>query len=408
MGSGGYRKASPLDLFVTEEEAVDICSHIVFILRDHGLRELRTKARLAFLIDDWGAERFRRELERRADRPLRTAGKDARSDKHVDHVGVYRQKQPGLNYAGLAVPVGRITGEQIFAVAELAERYGTGLIRLTIQQNLIIPNVPDAQIGALTEEPLLQELRYDPSEIMRGLVSCTGMDYCHFALIETKHQAMKTARALEQKLGKTKPISICWSGCPAGCANQGAADIGLIGKNIKIDGQVEEAVDVYLGGSTGPDANPPIKILEDVPCRELLADVVHGLVQHGAFRAIRQQLRKIPQAVGANGAQILQSQSPPGPAMDAKDIADGAAKMYRVKGEEMAVFKNNGQLFGVQNVCPHEGGQLCNGWIDGGEVVCPLHGYKFDLKTGSCSTDPKLKVKVFKLVRQGDRFTVEG
>jgi nitrite reductase/ring-hydroxylating ferredoxin subunit len=74
----------------------------------------------------------------------------------------------------------------------------------------------------------------------------------------------------------------------------------------------------------------------------------------------------------------------------------------------MAVFKNNGQLFGVQNVCPHEGGQLCNGWIEGDEVVCPLHGYKFDLKTGSCSTDPKLKVKVFKLVRQGDRFTVEG
>jgi nitrite reductase/ring-hydroxylating ferredoxin subunit len=74
----------------------------------------------------------------------------------------------------------------------------------------------------------------------------------------------------------------------------------------------------------------------------------------------------------------------------------------------MAVFKNNGQLYGIQNICPHEGGQLCNGWIEGGEVVCPLHGYKFDLKTGACSTDPKLKVRVFKLVGQGDQFTLEG
>lgn len=74
----------------------------------------------------------------------------------------------------------------------------------------------------------------------------------------------------------------------------------------------------------------------------------------------------------------------------------------------MAVFKNNGKLYGIQNICPHEGGQLCNGWIESGEVVCPLHGYRFDLKTGACSTDPKLKVKVFRLVAQGEQVTVEG
>ena len=104
------------------------------------------------------------------------------------------------------MPGRRVTGEQLLEIADLAEKHGSGLIRLTIGQNVIIPNVPDALIGALTAEPLLKELRYDPSEIMRGLVSCTGMDYCHFALIETKQQALKTARALEQELGKTKPI----------------------------------------------------------------------------------------------------------------------------------------------------------------------------------------------------------
>jgi ferredoxin-nitrite reductase len=194
MGSGGYRIASPLNLFVAPGEAATICSHIVLIFRDHGARELRTTARLAFLIEDWGVERFRRELQRRADRPLLTAGKDQRTAKHTDHVGILRQKQEGLNYIGLAVPVGRITSEEMLQIAELAENYGNGQIRLTVGQNVIIPNVPDSRIGDLTAEPILKGLRYDPSEVMRGLVSCTGMDYCHFALIETKGWAQDRAR----------------------------------------------------------------------------------------------------------------------------------------------------------------------------------------------------------------------
>ncbi|HEX2387179.1 MAG TPA: ferredoxin--nitrite reductase, partial [Candidatus Binatia bacterium] len=200
MGSGGYRIASPLDVFVEPEAAAALLSHIVLIFRDHGARESRTKARLAFLVEDWGTKKFRRELERRADRPLHTAGEDARGPQRTDHVGIFRQKQRGLNYAGLATPVGRVHTAQLAELARVAEVYGSGEIRITIGQNLIVPNVPDAKIGKLTDEPLLKELRYDPSEIMRGLVSCTGIDYCHFALIETKSWALKTARALEAKL----------------------------------------------------------------------------------------------------------------------------------------------------------------------------------------------------------------
>ena len=404
MGSGGFRIASPLNLFVTAEEAAAVCSHIVLIFRDHGARELRTKARLAFLIENWGVEKFRGELERRVDRPLASAGKDQRTPKHTDHVGVFRQKQAGLNYVGLAVPVGRMTSEQMLQIAELAEIYGNGQIRLTVGQNIIIPNVPDSRIGEFTKEPLLQELRYDPSEVMRGLVSCTGMDYCHFALIETKGWALKTTRALETKLGKTQPLRMHWSGCPAGCGNHAVADIGLLGKNIKINGEVVEAVDVFAGGAAGCETNFPVKIMEDVPCEDL-PDVIAGLAKHGAFKAMRQQLRKIPQAEPG----IVKPVAEPARAMvRSQDIVEGSAKLLRAKGEEMAVFKSNGQLYGIQNICPHEGGQLCNGWIEGGEVVCPLHRYKFDLKTGACSTDPKLKVKVFKLVAQGDQFSLEG
>ncbi len=404
MGSGGYRIASPLNLFVTVEEAAAICSQIALIFRDHGARELRTKARLAFLIEAWGVERFRRELEHRADRPLASAGIDQRAPKHTDHVGVFRQKQAGLNYVGLAVPVGRMTSEQMLRVADLAENYGNGQIRLTVGQNLIIPNVPDRRIGELTSEPVLQELRYDPSEVMRGLVSCTGMDYCHFALIETKGWALKTARQLETKLGKTQPLRMHWSGCPAGCGNHTAADIGLLGKNIKLNGEIVEAVDVFAAGATGCEANLPVKLMEDVPC-ESLPDVIAGVVKYGAFKAMRQQLQKIPQV-------IPQSKLPtdPGaaaaPVIRAQEIAEGAAKLLRARGEEIAVFKFNGELYGIQNICPHEGGQLCKGTIDSGEVVCPLHRYKFDLKTGTCSTDPRLKAKIFQLVNQNDQYAL--
>jgi nitrite reductase/ring-hydroxylating ferredoxin subunit len=290
-------------------------------------------------------------------------------------------------------------------LARLSESYGSGDIRITVGQNLIIPNVPDDKIGDLTAEPLLQELRYDPSEVMRGLVSCTGMDYCHFALIETKEIALKTARCLEEKLGRTPPVRIHWSGCPAGCGNHAVADIGLVGKNIKLNGKVVEAVDLFVGGSAGSEANLPIKIMEDVPCAEI-PTVLEGLVRHGAFKSMRQQLRRIPPASAAVVCATVEK-APVGPTIRPQEIEEGSAKVVRINSSEVAVFKHRGQLCAIQNRCPHEGGHLSAGWIEGDEVVCPLHGYKFDLKTGACSTDPKLKAKIFRLAPQGGDFTVE-
>jgi ferredoxin-nitrite reductase len=350
-------------------------------------------------------EKFRKELVRRVDRPLASAGKDQRTAKHTDHVGVFRQRQPGLNYVGLAVPVGRMTSQQMIEIADIAENYGSGALRLTVGQNIIIANVPDGRIGALTEEPVLQKLRYDPSEVMRGLVSCTGMDYCHFALIDTKGWALKTARALEAKLGKTQPLSMHWSGCPASCGNHSVADIGLLGKNIKLNGEVVEAVDVFAAGAAGCEANFPVKIMEDVPCEDL-PEVVAGLVKFGAFNAMRQQLRKIPQPL-ATGKAVEAKAEPTKPLIRADEIKEGAAKLVRVTNEEIAVFKHQGKLCALQNICPHEGGQLSAGWIEEGAVVCPLHGYKFDLRSGACADDPRLKAKVFKLAPQGEGYSVK-
>jgi NAD(P)H-nitrite reductase large subunit len=269
MGSGGYRVASALDVFVPPEEAAELCRHVTLIFRDHGSRAARNKARLAFLIDAWGVARFRAELQRRIGRPLLTAGHDKRGVKTADHIGIGAQQQADLNYVGLAVPVGRISAEQLVDVARLAECYGTGDVRLTTGQNLIIPNVHDNALSRLRSEPLLSDFPVDPPGVVRGLVSCTGIDYCHFALIETKELALKMARHLEPRSPGGKELTMHWSGCPAGCGNHAAADIGLLGKNARVNGEIVDAVDVFVGGRSGPNARPGTKILEDVPCDEL-------------------------------------------------------------------------------------------------------------------------------------------
>jgi NAD(P)H-dependent nitrite reductase large subunit len=279
MGSGGFRVASPLDLFVAPSEAVAVCGRITEIFRDHGFRSSRTKARLAFLIDAWGIAAFRAELQRRCDWPLLAAGRDARGSSAADHLGIVKQRQSGLNYVGLAVPVGRITISQLDGIARLADEYGDGQIRLTTAQNVILPNVPDTRLKSLLQEPLLGEFRHDAPGVIRGLVSCTGIDYCHFALVETKELALKTARELEPRLPPGKLLTMHWSGCPAGCGNHAAADIGLLGKNAKVDGEIVDAVDVFVGGKSGPNARPGTKILEDVPCN-LLPEVLERLIPY--------------------------------------------------------------------------------------------------------------------------------
>jgi ferredoxin-nitrite reductase len=250
------------------------------LYRDHGPREARTAARLAFLLDEWGEARFRSEVETRVGRALARAGTDARRPAEKDHVGVYRQKQPRMNYVGLKVVVGRITADDLRSVAALAERYGTGEVRISPAQALLIPNVTDRRVGDLTEEPLVKRLTYNPSPVQKGLVSCVGNDYCNLAVIETKSRAVETAAALESKLGNgIKPITMHWSGCPAGCGNHLVADIGLLGKKTKVDGKVVDAVDVFVGGRSGVNPKLAIKILEDVPCDKLPA-VLEGLVPY--------------------------------------------------------------------------------------------------------------------------------
>lgn len=345
-GSGGYRIASPLDVFVRSEEAAEICNAIVLLFRDHGFREARNKARLAFLLDEWGEAKFRDALEERVGRRLSAAGFDERLPKATDHIGVFRQKQDGLNYVGLLVPVGRLTGDQFDEVAGLAEKYGTGEVRLTIGQNLIVPHVPDAALGDLLVEPILQVLRYNPSEILRGLVSCTGIEFCNLAVIETKSRALQIAKSLETRLPTTKPVTIHWSGCPAGCGNHTVADIGLLGTKTKVGDKVVDAVDVFVGGSSGPHATQGVKLLESVPC-DALPQVLEGLVRYGDFEKFKRQLR------------AFRSLAPAEAFIRAGTLADGTGRTVAVNGTEAArlIPEDGGFTVQTETVSSHDEGE---------------------------------------------------
>ena len=199
----------------------------------------------------------------------------ARRHQHADHLGVTRQKQTGLMAVGLCVPTGRLRPDQMDELAALADRYGTGEIRLTTGQNAILANVPEERVEPLLREPLLRELSPTPSPFFRGMVACTGTDFCNLAQIQTKKLALELSTALEERFGADgSPFTINWSGCPAGCGNHQAADIGFRGMKVNVGDKLIEAVAIYTGGRTGPGATAGEQIVDMVPCDGSLADIV--------------------------------------------------------------------------------------------------------------------------------------
>ena len=284
MGSGGFTVASPLNVFVEAFQAAPVVAELTKIYRDYGPREARSKCRFAFLIEEWGLSRLRAELIQRLGHELAFQGRDIRSSAHVDHLGVTRQKQDGLRAVGLCIPTGRANPDHLGELARLAEIYGNGEIRLTTAQNAILPNVPADSAGGLLAEPLLKEFSPRPSPFLRNMVACVGTDYCNLALIETKSRAVELSEALDHKLGASEnPLTIHWSGCPAGCGNHQAADIGFRGFKTRLDGKLVDAVAIYTGGKTGPQVAAGEEILETVPCDENLPEVVAGVIESYRF-----------------------------------------------------------------------------------------------------------------------------
>ncbi|NET37156.1 MAG: ferredoxin--nitrite reductase [Cyanothece sp. SIO1E1] len=276
--------AVPLDVWVPpNDDVVGVCRSILNVYRDHGLRANRQKARLMWLIDEWGLEKFRLEVQQDFGRELLSAAPEDEIDwEKRDHLGAYRQKQPGLNYVGLHVPVGRLNAQDMFDLARLADVYGNGEMRLTVEQNVIIPNIPDSRLATCLSEPLLGKFSINPAAFKRALVSCTGAQFCNFALVETKQRALALAQELDAELETPKPVRIHWTGCPNSCGQPQVADIGMLGTKARKDGKVVEGVDIYMGGKVGKDAKLGSRVMKGVPCEDLKTVLQDLLVKHFA------------------------------------------------------------------------------------------------------------------------------
>jgi ferredoxin-nitrite reductase len=252
--SDGPRMASDIDVFVRPEEAVEITRGIAQVFGELGDRENRWTARMRYLVQKIGPEAFREELQKRVSVELTPAGEDLTKHYRGDHVGVHAQKD-GLYYVGLNVPVGRMSGEQFAEAGRLAEQYGSE-VRLATDQNLAITGVPEELIDELLSEPLLERFSPTPGAFSRGVVACTGSEFCRFGIVETKIRAVEWAREMDERVGDVgqEAVRMHFSGCSASCAQPQIGDVGFRGETAKTKTSIVEGVDIGLGGSLGRDA----------------------------------------------------------------------------------------------------------------------------------------------------------
>ena len=261
MRVGGGLSADPhlavrLNAFVQQHQVAAVVRKITELFRDQqGLRESRDRARMKhlFLREGWTAETFLADLNRRLGYQLDPAVEEViPNDIYRDHVGIHRQKQPGLCYVGLSVLRGRMTAGQLNAVAGLAARYGNGQLRTTVMQNLLVVNVPANKAQELARELEALGLPVEGSAFWRGAIACTGSEFCKLAITETKGFTRWIVDELEERLpGFDQQLKLHVTGCPNSCGQHWIADIGIEGKKIKHEGKLEDAYYFCVGGAVG-------------------------------------------------------------------------------------------------------------------------------------------------------------
>ena len=293
--SDGTRMASDIDVFVGRDETLECSRAIVQVFGELGNRENRGFSRMRYLVQELGPEGFRSELQARANFELRASGRSLTRRYRGDHVGVHLSHEPGVYYVGCSVPVGRMLGAELSEVADLADRYGDGGVRLATDQNFILTGVPEDQLEPLLAEPLLVKYSPRPGPFSRGVVACTGNEFCRFAIVETKEAALtwaaeldrRFATAIERSEGQATDdeiIRLHFSGCSASCAQPQIADIGLRGETAHVADEIVEAVDVSLGGSLGTDAAFGNWVIGALPTDSVIPVISHLVDSYVAKR----------------------------------------------------------------------------------------------------------------------------
>jgi sulfite reductase (ferredoxin) len=243
--------AQRLGVWVPLDEVAEVWAGVVGIFRDYGYRRLRHRARLKFLVADWGVERFRQVLEGEyLHRPLLDGPAPDLPAKPIDHIGAHRQKD-GRYYVGAAPIAGRVSGTTLGELADIAEAHGSDRVRLTAYQKLLVLDVAADRVDSLTEGLHKIGLDAQPSTWRRGTMACTGIEYCKLAIVETKARAAQVVEHMERQLRDIDAdITINVNGCPNACARTQVADIGLKGQLVAgPGGEMVEGFQIHLGGA---------------------------------------------------------------------------------------------------------------------------------------------------------------
>ena len=266
-GHGDFARDS--GLLLKPEECTRAALALVRVFIDHGDRTDRKKARLKYVLERLGLDGFVREAEKHFGIPFRRLPLDACEPRPAQrahgHIGVHRQRQQGFNYLGVVVPVGRLTARQMAGLADLAERHGGGSLRLTVWQNLLISDVPDADVKALQTGLGDLGLACSTSAIRGALVACTGNAGCKFSATDTKGQALALADYLDPRVALDQPINIHLTGCPHSCAQHRIGDIGLLGAKIEQGDDLIEGYSIWVGGSAGATQRMGREVLGPLP-----------------------------------------------------------------------------------------------------------------------------------------------
>ncbi|WP_320663519.1 ferredoxin--nitrite reductase [Prochlorococcus sp. MIT 1223] len=244
--------AIPLNAWIQEDQICQLTQIILTIWRDNGERSARPKGRFRSYLNQIGIEKFRSLVEEKFGELQEDPGSYF-SKKPRSFFGINNQKQEGKFYAGIHVPVGRLTSNDLQDLSDLINKYGTGELRLTEDQNIIIIDIPEENLFDFKNDNLLRKFPLNPRKVSAGTVSCTGKTYCGFALVNTKDQAQKIAEELDNELILPEELKIHWTGCPNSCGQAYMGAIGLTGKRTKDKhGKTVEAFDIAIGGMQGP------------------------------------------------------------------------------------------------------------------------------------------------------------
>jgi ferredoxin-nitrite reductase len=434
------RLAWKLPVWVDEDEAPEVLRQALLVFRAEGSREKRDRSRLRYLIESVGPDGFRARVEDRLGYQLENNPSAVpHGDQSEDFLGWFAQKQPGLWSLGVSVPLGRMTHEQLDGLAGVAEEYGDGTLRTAYDQGIVVPNIRASQKAEAVQALNGAGLEHEADTLTRNIIACTGRQFCNIAVSETKGHAFALIERLRERGVKLAGIKINMSGCPSSCAQTYLGDIGLKGVRVRRPSGTCDGFDVLVGGGVQGAVELAVPFRKGVDLDQL-PEVIDHLVgtYHRArrpgesfsrFWRARLASDHSPDAASAHefhpetwvcegcGYRHSGEDAPvfcprcarlrknfyrlgaeaPAPVTTAQEQAraDGfrdvgaSSQLERdgrlaalLDGRELAIFRVGADVRCVDAICPHEGGPLAQGDIDGDVVRCPWHGWAFHTADG--------------------------